>query len=74
MYICRSGSDWLRVVPWGMRKLLKWIKDNYGDPEVFITENGMSDRNATLDDQHRIFYYRNYINEVLKGKYKIFSR
>lgn len=63
-----SGSDWLRVVPWGMRKLLKWIKDNYGDPEVFITENGMSDRNATLDDQHRIFYYRNYINEVLKAR------
>ena len=50
-----------------MRKLLNFIKDNYNSPEIVITENGMSDRNATLQDDHRIYYYRHYINEALKG-------
>ena len=63
----RSGSSWLKVVPWGLRRLLNFIKDNYNDPEIIITENGMSDRNSTIQDDHRIYYYRHYINEMLKG-------
>ena len=66
MYI-RSGSSWLKVVPWGLRKLLKYIKDNYGDPKIIVTENGVSDRNASLQDDHRTYYYTHYINEMLKG-------
>ena len=38
-----TGSFWLKVVPWGFRKLLKWIRDEYENPEIVITENGMSD-------------------------------
>ena len=56
------------MVPWGLRKLLNWIKDNYGNPPVYITENGVSDRNSSMDDQHRVNFYRAYIDEVLKGK------
>jgi lactase-phlorizin hydrolase len=65
-----SGSGWLRVVPWGIRKLLNWIRDNYGNPEVFITENGYSDDSShfgSLQDQTRIDYYQGYINNVLKA-------
>jgi hypothetical protein len=43
-------------VPWGFRKLLTWIKNEYNDPPVFVTENGVSDPtefNYTL----RIHYY-----------------
>ncbi|CAG7819469.1 unnamed protein product, partial [Allacma fusca] len=29
-----SGTSWLKVVPWGFRKLLNWIKDTYDNPEV----------------------------------------
>ena len=61
------ASDWLYVVPWGMRKLLNWIKDNYGNPPVYITENGTSDANGMLNDQHRVDYHRQYISQVLKG-------
>lgn len=55
-------------VPWGLRKLLNWIKDEYGNPPLIITENGMSDHNGTTADQHRIDFYNGYINNVLKGR------
>jgi len=60
-------SSWLKVVPWGMRKLLNFVKENYGDPEIIITENGMSDCSPIIQDNDRIAFYRNYINEALKA-------
>ncbi|XP_069110088.1 lactase/phlorizin hydrolase-like [Argopecten irradians] len=62
-----SGSSWLTVTPFGIRRMLNWIKSHYGDVPVYITENGISDRNGSLSDDHRIFYYKHYINEVLKA-------
>ena len=56
------------MVPWGIRNLLNYVKENYGQPEMFITENGVSERNGTLEDESRISFYRDYINNVLKGK------
>ena len=51
-----AASVWLKVVPWGLRKLLVWIKEEYGNPEVIITENGFSDT-GELNDCRRINYY-----------------
>ncbi len=53
---CRSASTWLRVTPWGIRRMLNWIKNNYNNPDVIITENGVSDRNGYLDDSMRIYF------------------
>jgi lactase-phlorizin hydrolase len=64
-------SQWIYVVPHGFRNLLNWVSDHYGNPPVIITENGMCDNNATLDDHHRINYYNLYINNVLKGEGEI---
>lgn len=64
---CRSGSSWLRVTPFAIRKQLKWIKDRFNNIPMYITENGVTDRNGSLIDTYRISYYRAYINEVLKG-------
>lgn len=36
----QAASGWLRIVPWGIRKLMNHIKDKYGNPLVMITENG----------------------------------
>ena len=47
--------------------MVNWVRRQYGDIPIYITENGVSDRNASLSDEHRIYYYRNYINELLKG-------
>jgi len=63
-----SASSWLKSVPWGFRKLLNWIKDKYGNPEVLVTENGWSDDHTVgLADEGRIQYYRNYTNNMLKA-------
>lgn len=65
----KSGSVWLQVVPWGIRRLLVWIRDEYGqNVPIYVTENGISTRDVSdLDDQDRINYYKSYINEVLKA-------
>lgn len=40
MMIRQTAVSWLYVVPWGIEKLLHWIKMRYGNPPVIITENG----------------------------------
>jgi lactase-phlorizin hydrolase len=54
-------------VPWGLRRLLSWIKNEYGNPEVLITENGCSTSESEIEDTPRVDYFRTYINEVLKA-------
>ena len=54
-------------MPWGLRKLLNHIKNTYGNPPVLITENGVSDNNGTLEDEQRVNYFKDYINNALKG-------
>jgi beta-glucosidase/6-phospho-beta-glucosidase/beta-galactosidase len=36
----QTSSDWLFVVPSGMRKILGWIRERYNNPIIYITENG----------------------------------
>lgn len=67
MHACRAGSPWLHVTPFGMRKVLSWMKYKYNNIPIYITECGISDTNGTVWDYHRIHYYRTYINAVLKG-------
>ncbi|KAF2889704.1 hypothetical protein ILUMI_16469 [Ignelater luminosus] len=43
------------VVPWRFRKILNYIKDRYGDMEIYITENKYSDH-GELNDLDRIDY------------------
>jgi len=62
-----SASSWLMVTPWGLRSMLNWVKDHYGGLDLFITENGVSDRQGNLDDLNRIYYYKHYINQMLKS-------
>ena len=59
--------DWLQVVPWGIRRLLKWIKLEYGNPPVYITENGVGTSVPDIDDEDRVQFLKAYINEALKG-------
>lgn len=59
-----SGSEWLRVFPKGMYKLLMWIKKEYNNPPTIVTENGVSDRGGT-NDTARIKYYYSYLDSVL---------
>lgn len=47
----------LQIVAWGARKMLKWVKDTYNNPEIFITENGIADNGMSLEDNERIDFY-----------------
>ncbi|VEN53432.1 unnamed protein product [Callosobruchus maculatus] len=61
----KGGQDFLRVVPWGIRKLLKWVKDTFNNPKIIITENGFSDNAVDLlDDDRRINYIQSYLSNV----------
>ncbi|KAM8857137.1 lactase/phlorizin hydrolase [Synchiropus picturatus] len=63
-----SGSFWLKITPFGFRRLLKFIKVEYGNPPIYVTENGISERGAVdLNDIHRRHYYETYINQAMKA-------
>nr|AEW46881.1 seminal fluid protein CSSFP031 [Chilo suppressalis] len=59
-----SASSWLKSVPWGFYKLLKYITNNYNDPNIIITENGFSTYGG-LEDDDRITYFRDYLDAML---------
>jgi len=74
----RAGSEWLYIHPEGFRSLLNYVKKNYGNPEIIVTENGCSTKHpvsnpgdlCNIDDQQRCNYITSYINEALKA-YKL---
>ena len=59
-----AKSTWLKSVPSGLRALLKWIRREYDNPEVIITENGWSDDGQLLDTG-RIDYLKGHLQAVL---------
>ncbi|RDX74445.1 Beta-glucosidase 40 [Mucuna pruriens] len=68
----RANSIWLYIVPQSMRSLMIYIKQKYGNPPVFITENGMDDPNSpfisiqdALKDEKRIRYLSGYLSYLL---------
>ncbi|KAG1368123.1 beta-glucosidase 1 [Cocos nucifera] len=68
----RAHSYWLYIVPWGMYKAVSYVKEQYGNPTVILSENGMDDPgNITLPkglhDTTRINYYKSYITELKKA-------
>jgi beta-glucosidase len=66
----RTAMGW-GVVPWGLNRLLHWIDDRYGRPEIYITENGcaLEDRviDGTIDDPGRITFFADYLGECHKA-------
>lgn len=59
-----TGSSWFRVYPKGLYSLLTWISKEYNNPEVYVTENGFSDRGGTRDED-RVQYSKEYMNAML---------
>ncbi|KAL7027466.1 hypothetical protein ACKWTF_005450 [Chironomus riparius] len=62
----KSGSSWLRVHPQGIRHMLNWIRKEYDNPVVYITENGVSDKGG-LNDVKRVEYFNSYLTSILNA-------
>lgn len=69
IYFDRSSIATIRFVPFGLRKVLNWIKDKYHNVTVYVTEAGFPDDSGTLQDNTRVKFYKEYVNEVLKGAF-----
>lgn len=52
------------ITPWGFRKLINWVKDQYNNPLVYITENGIGQTTVSLNDTRRIKFLKENIEAV----------
>ncbi|XP_055845443.1 myrosinase 1-like [Episyrphus balteatus] len=62
----RGKPFWLYCVPEGLEDILKYIRDQYGNPEVIITENGWSD-DGDLEDDDRIHFIKSHMQAALNA-------
>ncbi|KAL2989610.1 hypothetical protein AAZX31_11G147500 [Glycine max] len=69
----KAASEWLYVVPWGLRKILNYVSQKYATP-IFVTENGMDDEDndnlplhEMLDDKLRVRYFKGYLASVAQA-------
>ncbi|MCZ8341811.1 MAG: GH1 family beta-glucosidase [Leptospira sp.] len=65
-----TSMGW-EIFPQGFYDLLKWIQNNYGNPPVYITENGISLNDTLVDgvvhDPERIQYLKEYLLNMKKA-------
>ncbi|XP_050284226.1 beta-glucosidase 17-like [Quercus robur] len=69
-----TALDWLYVYPKGIRELMLYIKKNYNNPMIYITENGVADENNSslpikdvLKDSLRIRYHYAHLSYLSKA-------
>lgn len=62
-----SSPSRLAVLPWGLRKVLGWVRSHYGDLDVYITASGIDDP-ALENDDLRKYYLEKYLQEARKGE------
>ncbi|KAL5760552.1 hypothetical protein ACOSP7_019065 [Xanthoceras sorbifolium] len=69
-----AASFWLHVYPKGFRDLLVYVKENYNNPIIYITENGVDEHNNStlsleqaLTDPLRIYYYQSHLSYLHKA-------
>ncbi|XP_028029941.1 myrosinase 1-like [Bombyx mandarina] len=60
-----GATKWFSAHPPGLRKVLNWIRHNYGDQEIYIMENGYATADTELEDFDRISYLKDHLEQVL---------
>ncbi|KAG0526256.1 hypothetical protein BDA96_06G130200 [Sorghum bicolor] len=70
----QAASSWLFMYPQGFRELLLYMKKNYGNPAIYITENGFDEANnkslplqEALKDDTRIEYHHKHLLALLSA-------
>ncbi|THG03572.1 hypothetical protein TEA_022949 [Camellia sinensis var. sinensis] len=69
-----TALSWLHICPKGIGKVVLYIKHNYGNPPIIITENGVAEANnptlslkESLEDELRITYHYEHLTYLLKA-------
>lgn len=62
----KGKSAWLYSVPQGLQDILVWIKNNYENPAVMITENGWSD-DGQIEDTGRVEYLKEHLASLSRA-------
>ncbi|GFZ02764.1 thioglucoside glucohydrolase 1 [Actinidia rufa] len=69
-----TALNWLYVYPKGIRALMLYLRDNYGNPPIYITENGIAEANNStlpvkeaLKDKDRIEYLYGHLFYLSKA-------
>ncbi|CAH8306454.1 unnamed protein product [Eruca vesicaria subsp. sativa] len=65
-----TNKHFYAVAPWALESVLEYIKQRYGNPPVYILENGRpmkQDLQLQQEDTPRIEYLHAYIGAVLKS-------
>ncbi|KAJ7972962.1 putative Beta-glucosidase [Quillaja saponaria] len=61
-----SSDDELPITPWALQGVLEKFKQQYGNPPIFVFENGQrTKRNSSLEDFGRLTYLHGNIGGVL---------
>ncbi|KAI4383680.1 hypothetical protein MLD38_009488 [Melastoma candidum] len=67
----QAASSWLYIYPYGIYELLRYVKSEYNDPLIYITENGVDDYNNStlplaqqLNDTTRVKFYHDHLSNV----------
>ncbi|CAL5425995.1 unnamed protein product [Camellia sinensis] len=61
-----ASTGELAVTPSGLLRLLEYFKQRYGNPPIYIHENGQRMwRNATCNDSARVKYLRGFLGSLL---------
>lgn len=78
LYFCRlvgeqAESYWLYNVPWSISRMLRYMKNRYDNPYIWVLENGISEKgeayrqgDSALQDRLRTDYFKGYISEACK--------
>lgn len=63
-----SGCFWHKENAVEFGNMFRWIRNEYGDREIIVTENGWPDDDSNkLDDPDRVRYTHRYLSELLKA-------
>ncbi|OAY40077.1 hypothetical protein MANES_10G147600v8 [Manihot esculenta] len=68
----QAGSSWIYIYPEGIREIVFYIKRNFNNPPIYITENGVEDNssmaiNESLNDSLRIKYHYLHLSYLLQA-------
>lgn len=68
----RGLIEYGQTVTPDLRRILSWLKLEYGNPRVLVAEGGwFSEASVGKEDTVAIYLMKRFINQVLQGKKKI---